>query len=483
MWRIAIGVVVSAGVAMTAPARAAEPQAADANVQLAGGSDIVRILPPEFSPSPAPTPPGPRPPPAPPSPPPERRADPVPPSNPPPAPKQQQAGRYIKIPVRLGSLAADNTKSWFGANYDSMDRAFSISIGLPSPSGALITETTPAGPAAQAGVKPGDVVTSLNGAVIADPGELRQRLLQQPPNAQVTLEVWRYVTDDRDFVATLRKLAEEGNAAVMYRLGAMYSRGSGVPRNETEAARWFRMGANAGNTPSMTELAFMLLDGRGIERNTAEGLRLLKNAADNGNLYAMWRYGGVLLDGKYAPKDLTQAAQIFQRAAEAGYAPAMVDLGLMYANGNGLPRNYTEAARWYEKAIGQNNAAAMVNLGILYQRGNGVEKNDARAVDLYRKAAALNQPAGIHNLAAMLDSGRGAPRDSEQAAELVMRALRMGHEFSYRQMLENAKGYTREFRMGIQRRLRDEGAYTGPLDGEFGQTTQAAITAFFNRRR
>ena len=40
---------------------------------------------------------------------------------------------------------------------------------------------------------------------------------------------------------------------------------------------------------------------------------------------------------------------------------------------------------------------------------------------------------------------------------------------------------TREFRMALQTRLRDEGFYNGPIDGSFGQTTQAAITAYFNR--
>lgn len=476
MRRMALGVIVSAMVAFTSPARAGRDEGPAASVQVAGGSDIVRILPPEFAPSPvppSPPPPGPRPP----NPPPTPYVTP----NPPPATKQ--AGRFVQLPVRLGTLAADTSKSWLGANFDVMDRAFSISIGLMTPNGALITDTTPGGPAAQGGVKAGDVVVKMDGASVTDPADLRRRLSQQSPGSQANLEVWRFATDERDFVATLRKLADEGNAAVMYRLGTMYNKGAGVARDEAEAARWFRLGANAGNTASMTELAFMLFDGRGTERNASEGLRLLKNAADNGNLFAMWRYGALMLEGKHTAKDLTQAAQIFQKAAESGYSPAMVELGLMYANGNGLPRNYPEAARWYEKAIALNNSAAMVNLGILYQRGNGVPKDEARAVDLYRRAADMNQPSGIHNLAVMLDSGKGAPRDSERAAELVMRAMRMGHEFSYRQMLQNAAGYTREFRTSIQRRLRDEGVYTGTLDGEFGQTTQTAITTFFNRRK
>jgi peptidoglycan hydrolase-like protein with peptidoglycan-binding domain len=35
----------------------------------------------------------------------------------------------------------------------------------------------------------------------------------------------------------------------------------------------------------------------------------------------------------------------------------------------------------------------------------------------------------------------------------------------------------------MQRRLKDEGVYNGPIDGDFGQTTQAAISSFFNKTK
>ena len=81
----------------------------------------------------------------------------------------------------------------------------------------------------------------------------------------------------------------------------------------------------------------------------------------------------------------------------------------------------------------------------------------------------------------LLDAGRGVPRDSEQAAELLMRSLRTGHEFTYMQMMKNGNGYTRELRLSMQLRLKDEGVYNGPIDGDFGQTTQGALSAFYNK--
>lgn len=450
----------------------------------AGGRDIVRILPPEFQPKPpeAPKPPEqkivtpqPTPPPAPP-----KRTDPPPPSQPP--ADRTPAGQFVKMQVRLGNMVSDAGRASLGASFDSLDRPLAIAIGLMNPSGAIILDAGVNSPASTAGIRAGDVVVSFNGGVVANPSELRRRILAQRPGDSANVEVWRY-RSDLDFVATLRRFAEQGNAAVMYRLGRMYERGTGVSRDEAEAVRWYRMGANAGNALAMAELGMMLLEGRGSARNTSEGLSLLKSAADADNANAQWRYGIVLSDGKYTTKDAAQAAVYFERAAQAGYSPAMVDLGLMHANGNGVPRNYQAAARWYQKAIDLNHPAAMVNLGILYQRGNGVEKDEAKAADLYRRAADLNQPAGMHNFAALLDAGRGVPRDTERAAELVMKALRYGHEFSFRQMTQNSAGYTREFKMSLQRRLKDEGVYTGPIDGDFGQSTQAAITAFFNKHK
>ena len=44
------------------------------------------------------------------------------------------------------------------------------------------------------------------------------------------LEVWRSTSDDGDFLSTLRRLADGGNAYIMYRLGRMYATGIGAPR-------------------------------------------------------------------------------------------------------------------------------------------------------------------------------------------------------------------------------------------------------------
>jgi uncharacterized protein len=87
----------------------------------------------------------------------------------------------------------------------------------------------------------------------------------------------------------------------------------------------------------------------------------------------------------------------------------------------------------------------------------------------------------MHNLAVMADAGRGMSRDAELAAGLILQALDQRYEFSYRQ-IESSRGWNRDFRRALQRRLREAGLYVGPLDGEFGETTFSAIDAYVNRR-
>lgn len=501
-------IVVMAALMMV-PAASAQESVPHARVRLAGGTDIVRILPPESAPQPSPAPtnvvpsptpapspianapqPAPSPTPAPsPAPAPEKKTDPAPVPVPtpvvtpqPPPEEKKSIGQFVKLQVRLGNLPSDPSKPSLGASFDPIDTALANAIGLVNPTGALVIDAGQNSPATLGGLRTGDVVMSMNGGVVNDPGELRSRIQVMRPGDNANLEVWRY-RSDFDFIATLRGFAEQGNPGIMQRLAQMYARGQGVRRDPVEAVRWYRLAASAGNAVSMTELAMILFEGRGVPADSMEALRLLRQAADSGYMSAQWRYANVLNEGKYTSRDPVLALTYYTRAAEAGFAPAMVDLGVLHSNGNGVPRNYQEAARWYQKAIQLNHPAAMVNLGVLYQRGNGVEKSEAEAANLYRRAVGLNQPAGMHNLAALLDAGRGVPRDSEQAAELIMRSLRAGHEFSYQQMLKNGQGYSREFRQALQRRLKEEGSYTGPIDGDFGQTTQAALTAFFNKHK
>ena len=49
----------------------------------------------------------------------------------------------------------------------------------------------------------------------------------------------------------LRPLAEQGHAEAQYNLGVMYRNGQGVPHDDAEAVKWYRLAAEQGYASSI----------------------------------------------------------------------------------------------------------------------------------------------------------------------------------------------------------------------------------------
>jgi TPR repeat protein len=406
------------------------------------------------------------------------------PGVPPPSETAKAQGRLLKLSVTVGSQPADSHKGWLGVRMDPLEPPLATSLGLDNASGALVLDTVAGSPLSQSGIRFGDIIVALNNRAIAGIGDLVRRVSSITPGGAATLDVWRASADEADFLQTLRRLGYGGDAHVMFLLGKVYATGSGVVRDETEALQWYRKGAAAGNANAMTALGAMALEGRGTVKDAQEAVYWLRAAADKNHVEGMYRLARVLVAGKEVGKDAPEALRLFTKAAEAGYASAMVELGLMYSRGDGTAADFAKAATWQKRAADLGHPAAMVNLGVLHQQGKGVAQDYAAAAALYRKAVALGHPAGMHNLARLLDSGQGVARkDPEEAADLMMKALDRRSEFSRQQMTQNSRGWSKEFRQALQRKLRDAGFYSGPTDGEFKDTTIAAIEAYFTRAR
>ena len=65
------------------------------------------------------------------------------------------------------------------------------SFGLDRPRGAVIAQLEPHGPAESAGLRPGDIILSVNGAVIERSGQLSVRISKLKPGSVAHLQVWR----------------------------------------------------------------------------------------------------------------------------------------------------------------------------------------------------------------------------------------------------------------------------------------------------
>jgi Do/DeqQ family serine protease len=82
-------------------------------------------------------------------------------------------------------------RPWLGVTAQPVTNDIAQSLNLVRPVGALITVLHEASPLAKAGLKVGDVVTSVNGKEIHDPSEMKFRMATVPLGQKATMEAIR----------------------------------------------------------------------------------------------------------------------------------------------------------------------------------------------------------------------------------------------------------------------------------------------------
>jgi serine protease Do len=78
-----------------------------------------------------------------------------------------------------------------GVTIQEVNQALADSFDLPRPRGALVSQVDPKGPAADAGLKPGDVILAVDGQAIERSSEVPPLVAAIKPGKKVTLTVWR----------------------------------------------------------------------------------------------------------------------------------------------------------------------------------------------------------------------------------------------------------------------------------------------------
>jgi serine protease Do len=82
-------------------------------------------------------------------------------------------------------------RGWLGVEIQPVTPDLAESLGVKSASGALVAKETANSPAATAGVKVGDVITSVNGEAVADPRDLARRIAALGPKKTAELAISR----------------------------------------------------------------------------------------------------------------------------------------------------------------------------------------------------------------------------------------------------------------------------------------------------
>ncbi len=109
------------------------------------------------------------------------------------------------------------SRGYLGALIQDLNPELAESFGFDSTDGVLIGDVVADGPAAQAGLKPGDIVTKFDGHQATSANQLRNAIAATDPNSQMQIEVYRDGRSESFSVAIGRleadRLAGVGSAA------------------------------------------------------------------------------------------------------------------------------------------------------------------------------------------------------------------------------------------------------------------------------
>jgi Do/DeqQ family serine protease len=97
--------------------------------------------------------------------------------------------RVVVASAKSGGKAVK--RPWLGAKLQTVTPEIAESLGLRSPTGALVASVVPNGPAAKAGLKSSDLVTGIDGQAVDDPNAFEYRFATRPLGGSAQIDVQR----------------------------------------------------------------------------------------------------------------------------------------------------------------------------------------------------------------------------------------------------------------------------------------------------
>ncbi|WP_072395669.1 PDZ domain-containing protein [Hyphomicrobium sp. CS1GBMeth3] len=395
----------------------------------------------------------------------------------------------LPLKITLGRTEADGQPHGdLGVQTLAVDGDLAEALELGNGRGALVTSAASTASGA-AGLLVGDIIGTIDGRVVAGPDDLLRALKATASGQQVTVEVRRAGKGAADLKKLLVERADAGTVGAAASLGRLLSLGVVLgPRNYSEAASHYLKAAEAGHLASMTRYALFAKDGIGMRKDEALAAQWFRKGADGGQDAAMTNLGSLYETGRGVKRDYGEAARWYRAAVGKGQVSAMHRLALMYETGRGVKKDDQEAVKLLRQASNKGLSEATSWLADKYEQGRGIAKDETeafrlnqRAADQVRRSAEQGNAVATFNLGILYRIGKGVDRSDAEAAYWVVRSLKLGDKYLVAELMRNPDVLSAADRKWMQQVLRDEGTYTGPINGTFSPAVRTAMEALASK--
>jgi TPR repeat protein len=190
--------------------------------------------------------------------------------------------------------------------------------------------------------------------------------------------------DIRKGIDLLSTAARSRSLSARFNLGMAYYNGDGVPKNASQASRWFRLAVKQNFSEAQYTLGVLLLEGEeNFPKEEDEGVRLLKLAAAQGHLAAKEQ----LYKRGMGTPPLNSVVSSTAKVPIKTDAVQLEEARKYYA-GVGVPQDYERALSLFRSLARKGNAEAARFLGLMLLTGRGCEKDIPKAENWLRQASA-----------------------------------------------------------------------------------------------
>ena len=142
-----------------------------------------------------------------------------------------------------------------------------------------------------------------------------------------------YAVHGEALVAALLEFVEDGSPGAQFLLGSLYDTGQqGVPEDDVEAVKWYRLAAEQGLAEARVNLGVMYDNGEGV------------------------------------PEDDAEAARWYRLAAEQGHSQARLNVGIQYITGEGVAADPVQAYAWLDVAAAVGATLMRRAFGIVWRK-------------------------------------------------------------------------------------------------------------------